>query len=150
MPQSLSKVVTHLVFRTKYRRPVLREEWQPQLWEYAGGVLHRLSCQPIAIGGIEDHVHLLFSLSRTVTMAHVVSETKTATSRWLKEQMGMPMDFHWQRGYGVFAVHATQVSRVARYIRRQKEHHRQDGFEGEYRGLLQENGLEFDERYVWD
>ena len=104
----------------------------------------------LAIGGISDHLHVLFALARVVTIAELVEAIKTDTSKWTKTK-GQPFrNFHWQKGYGAFSVGQSEVIGVKQYIRDQKEHHRLISFQDEYREFLREFAVPFDERYVWD
>src|SRR2546428_2301871 len=104
MAQSLAKILLHLVFSTKERRPFLRDKLlREELHRYLGGILAHLDCQPLIIGGVEDHVHLLFTHSRTATVADVVKELKRGSSVWLKTKSPELADFAWQNGYGVFS-----------------------------------------------
>lgn len=148
MPQSLATILVHAVFSTKDRTPWLAPAIRHDLHPYIVGVLANIGCPSIQTGGVEDHVHILFRLSRTVTLAQVVEKTKTSTSKWIKPR-GVP-GFAWQAGYGAFSVAPTEADRVVAYIRGQDEHHRRVSFQDELRGLLREAGMEFDERYLWD
>ena len=155
MAQSLAKIFLHLVFSTKERRPFLRNKpLRDELHRYLGGILTNFECQPLIIGGVEDHVHLLFTHSRTATVADVVKELKRGSSVWLKAKANTNApelgDFAWQGGYGVFSIGQSQVEDVRAYIAGQEEHHRKVSFQDEFRRLLQRYEIEFDERYVWD
>jgi putative transposase len=151
MSQSLSKILVHTVFSTKDRRPYFRDDaLQKELHRYLGGVLSRLDCQPIIVGGVEDHVHLLSTLSRTCQAADMVKEVKRGSSLWLKKQDASLKSFAWQNGYGVFSIGFSQIQVVRRYIAGQAEHHRGASFQDEFRLLLKRYAVEFDERYVWD
>jgi putative transposase len=151
MSQSLSKILVHTVFSTKDRRPFLRDRLiRDELHAYLGGVLARLDCQPILIGGVEDHVHLLSTLARTRDVASVIKEAKRGSSVWLKTQSPTLIDFAWQSGYGVFSIGASQVTRVRSYIANHEEHHRRTSFQDEFRTLLKRYDVSYDERFVWD
>jgi REP-associated tyrosine transposase len=104
----------------------------------------------LIINGTSDHLHALFSLSRVVTVANVVEEVKTESSKWIKTKGRTFRKFHWQSGYGAFSIGQSQVPTVRGYIRRQKEHHRRISFQDEYRKFLQAYEVEYDERYIWD
>ena len=93
MPQSLSCVLVHLVFSTKNREPLIREEWEPDLYRYLAGICENLGCHPIEIGGTEDHVHVACSLSRTIAIAKLIKEVKGGSSRWLKNEGPGPATF---------------------------------------------------------
>jgi len=152
MPQSLSAVYIHLVFSTKERRAFLQDEKvRNALHAYLGGISKQLECPPLRIGGVEDHVHILARLGRTITQAEWVKELKRVSSLWLKEQQGREYaDFQWQGGYAGFSVSQSNLARVTEYIARQEEHHRKVTFQDELRALLRKHEIEFDERYVWD
>jgi REP element-mobilizing transposase RayT len=148
MPQSLADVLIHLVFSTKDREPLIHGSLEPELHAYAATVLKNGGCPALVVNGMPDHVHLLFHLSRTMTMAAIVEELKTSTSKWIKTKGPHLRGFHWQSGYGAFSVSRSNVEQVVDYIRKQKEHHRQRSFQDELRSLFQKHGIAFDERYV--
>ena len=151
MPQSLAKVLVHMVFSTKERRPMLRDAGlRAELHSYLGGILNNLQCQSIIVGGVEDHVHLLSSLSRTSAMADIVKEVKRGSSLWIKERAPAMADFAWQNGYGIFSIGYSQIEEVRRYIAEQERHHQKYSFQDEFRMLLRRYEIAFDERYVWD
>jgi len=151
MPQSLCNVLLHLAFSTKHRQRFLQDaDIRSHLNAYAVGVLQNLKCPSLEINGVDDHVHILCQLGRTITIAELVGELKTATSKWLKLQHESLQVFEWQAGYGVFSVSQSNVPEVRHYIRQQEEHHRRMSYQEEYRLLCQRHGIEIDERYVWD
>jgi REP element-mobilizing transposase RayT len=149
MPQSLSQIYIHLVFSTKNRQPFISDAIAPDLYAYMAKVFYDECRSPAKlIGGVEDHIHALFNLSRTWCVADVVESIKTSTSKWMKKQD--VRSFAWQTGYGAFSVSRSNIGTVEDYIRRQKEHHRKQDFKNELRGLLKKHDVEYDERYVWD
>ena len=151
MPQSLARVVLHVVFSTKNREPFLKDaDLRKRLHAYMAGVLQRIGCEPILVGGVEDHVHLLGNLSRTVTIAELVEEAKKSPSKWVKDQGPQYREFFWQSGYGAFSVSQSNVEKVRAYIATQEEHHRKVSFQDEFRALCRKHGVEIDERYAWD
>jgi REP element-mobilizing transposase RayT len=151
MPQSLAKILIHTVFSTKNRQPFLTDRaLRTELHCYIGGILSNLDCQPLIVGGVEDHVHNLCALSRTCTVADMVKEVKRGPSLWVNTQASGLDQFSWQNGYGAFSIGASQTETVRRYIAGQEEHHRRITFQDEFRTLLRKYGIEFDERYVWD
>jgi len=151
VPQSLSKILVHAVFSTKDRRPFLRDKsLREELHRYIGGILSRLECQTIIVGGVEDHVHLLCALSRTCDAASMIKEVKRGSSLWLKTKSPDLADFAWQNGYGIFSIGFSQIETARDYISTQEEHHREVSFQDEFRQFLRRYEIEFDERYVWD
>ena len=150
MPQSLAHVLVHLVFSTKNRVPALSPEIRTELHPDLSVVLNNDGCPSLQVGGIEDHVHLLFGLSRTRTIAEVVENVKTSSSKWLKTKSTALTDFHWQNGYGIFSVSQSHADAVVEYILRQEEHHAAETFQQELRRLFETEKIAYDERYVWD
>ncbi len=150
MPQSLSKLYVHLVFSTKLREPLLVAPLRARVHAYLATVLTNSDSPAIKVGGTSDHVHALFRLSKNSSLAAIVEEIKTSSSKWIKTQARALAAFHWQSGYGGFSVSPADVELVAEYIARQETHHRAVSFEEEYRKLLDRHGIEYDERYVWD
>jgi putative transposase len=151
MPQALSATYLHVIFSTKERRPFLRDPvLRNRLHEYLGGVSKQLDCHPVRIGGVEDHVHLLCRLSRTISMAEWIKELKRVSSLWIKQADSAFRDFAWQGGYAAFSVSVSNLQRVERYIANQESHHRRMSFQDELRLLLEKHKIEWDERYLWD
>ena len=151
MPQSLSRVIVHLIFSTKHRQPWLKDaSVRDELYRYTATTLNTLDCTPIKINGVEDHIHLLFGLSRNHAIKTVVGEVKSDTSKWIKTKGDEYQDFYWQAGYGIFSVSESKVAEVKRYIEHQQQHHQKMSFQDEFRRLCERHGIPIDERYVWD
>ena len=150
LPISLARLHVHLVFSTKHRTPWLNDSVRESLHRYMAVVLQNLGCPPTLINSVEDHVHILFELGRTVSISAAVEAVKKSSSKWIKTQGEEFAGFSWQAGYGAFAVSESQVPSVRDYIAGQREHHRKRDFQEEYRTLLDRHGLAFDERYGWD
>ena len=150
MPQSLARLHVHLVFSTKNREPIITDTVRGSLHAYMATVLQNLNCHPVLINSVEDHIHLLFELARTVSVSQAVEDVKKSSSKWVKEQGSQFRNFAWQAGYGVFAVSESNVEVVREYIANQREHHRKKTFQDEYRQFLERHRIAFDERYVWD
>lgn len=150
MPQSLARLYVHLVFGTKHREPLLTDRVRESLHAYMATVMRNFGCPAMLINSIEDHVHILFELGRTVAVSQVVEEVKTTSSKWIKTQGVEFAGFAWQAGYGAFTVSASNIQAVRDYVANQREHHRAKSFQQEYRAFLEKHGVAYDERYVWD
>lgn len=150
MPQSLVKNYVHLTFSTKHRQPIISDSINAELFDYLGGVCKGLESQPIIVGGVKDHVHLLFNLSRKIALMTLVEKLKTHSSKWIKGKSTEFSNFYWQHGYGGFSVNPKQVEIVKEYIQNQESHHKTKTFQEEYRQFLKEYGIDYDERFVWD
>jgi putative transposase len=150
MPQSLARLYVHLIFSTKNREQILHDQIRQPLHSYVAVVLQSLECSPTLLNSVEDHVHILFELARTVSVSQAVEEVKKSSSKWIKTQGAEFAGFAWQAGYGAFAVSESNVQTVRDYIADQREHHRQKSFQDEYRAFLKRHNVIYDERYVWD
>ena len=150
MPQSLSKVILHIIFSTKNRQPWLDSCVRLRMHAYLATVCRDLGVDFVQVGGVSDHVHIVTTLPRTLSQAQLVEQIKKTSSKWIKELNASYRGFFWQRGYGVFSVSPSQLEAMLQYVNAQQEHHRTRTFQEEYRELLRRHGLDFDERYVWD
>jgi len=104
----------------------------------------------LLIGGDKDHIHSLFALSRNCSLADLVKEVKSSSSKWIKRKGDEFLHFQWQAGYGAFSIGQSAVEDLKRYIADQKKHHRCSSFEDEFRLLCRKYKVEIDERFVWD
>ena len=152
MPQTFGVIYLHVIFSTKGREPFLaNKDMRTRMHAYLSGTLARLDCPAVIIGGTSDHVHALFELSRDKTVSDVVRDLKRSSSHWAKKQGSIvAKKFAWQHGYAAFSVSVSGLSRTAKYIDLQREHHRKVGFQEEFRAFLRKHDAEFDERYMWD
>jgi len=133
----------HCIFSTKNRRPSIAAERMLDLYAYLGSVAKSEGFTLVAAGGTVDHVHLLFILPATHSLAHAVQKLKGSSSRW------MGTGFSWQEGYGAFSVSPSQVPVIKNYIRDQEEHHKKRSFEEEFTALLRNCGIDFDPQFVF-
>lgn len=150
MSQSLVKNLVHLVYSTKHRQPWIPVDVRSRLYAYESGIFQQWNSPALVIGGVDDHVHALFSLSKNHPLIKIVEEVKKGSLKWMKSDGTRNRDFYWQAGYAAFSVSQSNVDEVRRYIENQAEHHRSMTFQDELRLLFQRHGIEFDERYVWE
>jgi len=151
MPQSLAAVHVHLIFSTKDRYPFLHDmNLREELHSYLGGISKQLDCPPIRVGGVEDHVHILARLGRSISLADWTKELKRVSNLWLKEQSPDLGKFQWQAGYAAFSVSQSNLEQVKVYVAEQEEHHRKISFQDELRAFFRKHEMDYDERYVWD
>jgi REP element-mobilizing transposase RayT len=139
-----------MVFSTKNRSRTLSPAIQDELHPYIAGTLNNHKCPSLQVGGVEDHVHLLFQLSRTMSISQVAEKVKTSSTKWIKEKWPDKSRFAWQIGYGAFSVGMGEISIVRDYIQAQARHHHEATFQEEFRALMAAAGIEIDERYAWD
>ena len=148
MSHTYSNLVYHIVFSTQGHLPLITNEIKAELYAYMGGLVKELNGKPLIINGIADHVHMLIVLPPNVSVSDAMRFVKANSSRWMKERFGKP--FAWQKGFGVFSVSRSGVDAVAKYIRDQEIHHRKFDFRTEFVSLLEKNGVEYDDKYLWE
>ncbi len=142
MSHSYAQMDIHLVFSTKDRRKTISKEMQARLWAYIAAICQKNKIFVHAIGGMEDHIHILIQLSAVLSLAQAVLLIKAYSSQWMGER------FAWQKGYGAFSVSVSNVPVVVRYIENQEQHHRKMSYEQEFVSFLKKHGIKFDPRYV--
>jgi putative transposase len=150
MPQSLSNVLLHQIFSTKHRSPLIDADIEPELYAYMISVFTSCGSYVHKIGGVADHVHVLCTLPRVLSISDLFEKIKKTSSKWIKTKGPKYRDFSWQAGFGVFSVSASLLDVVATYIANQKEHHKKLTFQDEYREFLRLHNIPYDERYLWD
>jgi len=148
MAHSYTNILIHYIFSTKNREKIITDELQERLWPCMGGIARENSMKAFAIGGIEDHVHLLISLPPTLSVAKAIQFIKGGSSKWVHDTIPKHKKFKWQEGYGAFSVSISQIDDTINYIKRQKEHHQVRTFQEEYISFLRKHIIEYDERFV--
>ena len=150
MPQSFTKLYAHLVFSTKNRQPCLDDAVQPRVHGYLATVVRSLDSPYVVVGGVADHVHILFDMGKMHAPVSFVEQVKRESSKFVKTLGPQYHEFYWQRGYGMFSVSPTHLSDVEHYVRNQEEHHGKKSFQEEMVEFLGRYRMEYDERYMWD
>lgn len=152
MSQSLSQLWVHIIFSTKKRYPFLTDvSVREQLYTFMNGTCSKLNCPLIAVGGIEDHVHLLVGLHKNISVAFLVEKLKKTSSKWIKTLAHNGLNkFYWQNGYGAFSVSQSSLDAVKKYVNNQEKHHQHQNFQDELRRFLTRYNVNFKEEYVWD
>ena len=149
MGHSYTSSLYHCAFSTKERRPCITAELQSQLWPFLGGIARRNRMTARAVGGVEDHVHILPSLPSTISIAKAIQLLKVGSSLWVHETFPAQCGFAWQEGYGAFSLGVSQVERTKNHIESQAEHHRKASFQEEFLAFLKKHKMDYDDRYVW-
>jgi putative transposase len=120
--------LVHVVFSTAERRPTTRDGMVDRLHGYLGGIARENGIPALAVGGTADHVHLLLSIPRTISVAKAVQLLKSGSSKWIHENIPSARNFAWQEGYGAFSIGISQTAKTVQYIRNQAEHHKRISF----------------------
>lgn len=150
MSHSYSSSLFHCAFSTKGRRRQITADLQERLWPFMGGIARQNDMTAMAIGGVEDHAHLLLALPATLAIAKAIQLIKGASSKWVHESFPEHRAFAWQEGYGAFSIGVAQVERTVAYIQSQASHHRRRSFQEEFLAFLKKHRIQYDERYLWD
>ena len=145
-----TNLVFHIVYSTKYRKPIIDPIWQDDLYGYIGGIIREHKGVLLKIGGIADHVHLMAKLSPTLAISDLLRVVKANSSKWVNQRSEIKRKFEWQPGYGAFSVSESQIPVVANYIANQEEHHRRQTFEEEFISILKRHNIEYDPQYVFE
>ena len=148
MANTYTKLNLHIVFHVKKTRIRIRIEDLPTVFKYIGGIISNVGGIPLAVGGISNHIHILAIMPKTMNVTEFVRVIKANSSKWIKTLDDYYEPFAWQEGYGVFTVSPSVINVTKRYIENQAKHHHEEPVVDEYKRLLDENGIEYDERYL--
>ena len=149
MPQSLSKILLHVVFSTKNREETIPQKYMEKLHAYLAGACRANKYEAFRIGGTKNHVHIACTLHRTLTIGELMKQIKMSSSQWMKKHTGQER-FAWQAGYGAFSLGQSQLKTIIRYIDNQEEHHKTVTFQEELLDFLKKYKIEYNENYLWD
>lgn len=149
MANTYTQIHIHCVFAVKFRSSIIVPTWKERLHQYITGIVQNHDHKMIAINSMPDHLHMLFGFRPTQSLSDLMRIVKGDSSEWINQQKLTPVVFRWQEGYGAFSYSKSQLSQVATYIEQQEEHHRKKTFLEEYEDILNNFGIDFDQRYVF-
>ena len=144
-----TQILYQIIFSTKNREKTLLQSGRNQLFAYIWGVLKKKNCHLYRIGGIENHLHIVTHIHPMIAPSMLIKDIKLASSRLIKQENIFPNFNGWQDGYGAFTYTYSAKDELIEYVKNQVEHHKTVSFKEEYIALLKENGVEFDERYLF-
>lgn len=139
----------HCVFSTKERRGMMDAGMRKRLWSFMGGIARKNEFKALAVGGTEDHVHLLLSLPATIPVSKAVQLIKGGSSKWIHSAFSQQRLFSWQEAYGAFSIGISQIPETIAYIQNQEEHHRRRSFQSEFLAFLKKHQIQHDQQYIW-
>ena len=148
MANTYTKLNIHIVFHVKSTGITIRQKDLGQVFAYIGGIIYNVGGYPITVGGITNHIHILATMPKTMSVSEFVQKIKANSSKWIKTIDEYYEDFAWQEGYGAFCVSPSLLKKTIRYIETQEQHHHEVSVRDEFIQFLKENGIEFDERYL--
>ena len=149
MAHSYTNIFVHYIFSTKNREKTITKDFRERLWAYMGGIARENKMKALAIGGMEDHVHLLLSLNPALSIAKAIQLIKGGSSIWVHDTFPDHKNFKWQEGYGAFTISISHIANTITYIKTQEDHHRIKTFKEEYLAFLKKHKIDYDERYIW-
>jgi REP element-mobilizing transposase RayT len=145
---TFTQLYTQIVFSTKNREPILDVSWRQNLYNYITHIIQKRKHKIFAIGGTNDHIHILISFKQTDTLSSLMLEVKRGTSIWIKENKLLSHRFECQEGYGAFSYSHSQIDTIVKYILNQEEHHKKKSSKREYINFLDSFSVDYDEKYV--
>jgi putative transposase len=149
MPNTYTQIHIHAVFVVKFRACVISAEWKNELYAYITGIVQNNKHKMLAINGMPDHVHIFFGYRPSQPLPDLLQDIKACSSKWINEKRFLKQKFAWQTGYGAFSYSKNDIHKVVRYIHDQEQHHQTKSFREEYIDLLNEHGIEYDEKYIF-
>ncbi|KXK07144.1 MAG: transposase-like protein [Acidobacteria bacterium OLB17] len=150
MANTYSQIYIQVVFAVRERECLIKKEWREELFKYIAGIFRNKDIKLIAIGGVEDHIHIFFGLDPKTALSDLVRDIKSNSSKFINEKAFVRGKFYWQEGFGAFSYSRSQVNDVARYVMNQEKHHAARSFKAEFIDLLERFGVQYEERYLFD
>ena len=149
MANTFTQIHIHAVFAVQNRVSLISKSWQERLYKYIVATIQKHGHKVLSIGGMPDHVHILFGFRPTQALSALVQEVKRDSSEWINKEKLVVGKFSWQEGYGAFSYSKSHISQVANYIETQEIHHKKISFMEEYKKVLTDFDLEYDEKYIF-
>ena len=143
-----TQILYHIVFATKYRKPTIEKSQKKRLFAYIFQLLTNKKCHLYRINGVEDHIHILTHIHPTISISALVKDIKVSTSIFLKKELIFKNFDGWQEGYGAFSEAIKSKDRLINYVKNQEKHHEKKSFFDEYKALLEEQEIVFDEKFL--
>ena len=149
MANTYTQIHLHLVFAVQFRASLIQTAWKDELYKYMTGIVQENKHKLLIINGMPDHVHLLIGMRPTQSVSDLLQDIKGSSSKWINERKFTMSRFQWQEGYGAFSYSKKELPVIIDYIKNQEQHHHQKTFLEEYKELLDEFEVAFDERYIF-
>ena len=150
MPNTYTQLYIQFVFAVKQRESLIKKDWKDELYKYVAGIVQNNKNKPLAIGGMADYIHIFIGYKPTIAIPDLVKDIKLASGSWINDNRLTSRRFNWQEGYGAFSYRLRDVDEICRYVLNQEEHHRKMTFREEYKKILNEFSVDFEEKYLFD
>ena len=149
MANTFTQIHIHTIFAVQNRISLINKFWQERLYKYIISIIQKHGHKVLSIGGMDDHIHILFGFRPTQALSNLIQEVKRDSSEWINKEKLVMGRFSWQEGYGAFSYSMSHISQVANYIETQEHHHQKRKFLDEYKKILKDFDLEYDEKYIF-
>jgi len=149
MANTYTQIHIQVIFAVRNRACLIQKSWKDELYSYITGIIQNFGHKLLQINGMPDHVHILFGFRPTQSLSNLMQKVKGDSSMWINKKRVLRHRFSWQEGYGAFSYSKSQVPSVIKYIQNQEQHHKKETFIEEYRSLLEEFGIDYNERYIF-
>jgi REP element-mobilizing transposase RayT len=150
MANTYNKVYIQAVFAVKYRAAVLDKAWRDNVFAVMGNLINETGCNTIIVNGVEDHVHCFFSMKPSISISELMKIVKAKSSKYINENDFLKHRFEWQRGFGSFSYNQSQVDMIYNYIKNQEKHHAKTPFKKEYKAVLDEFEIPYEDQYLFE
>ncbi len=150
MSNTYSKIYLHIIFAVKHRESLMPPAEQPRLHQYFASMLQKAGHFPIAIGGTDNHVHILIDYKPSQSIPDMVKDLKVASAKFINSHRLIPFSFAWQRGYGCVSYSPSQIDAVRQYIINQKQHHEKMTLREEMTTIYDRFGIDYDPRFIFE
>lgn len=148
MANTYTQIHIHCVFAVKHRKAMIDSAFKEELYEYITGIVQQRGHKMLAIGGTSNHIHIFLGLNVDESVSDLMQAVKRNSSLWINQNNKTQNRFEWQKGYGAFSYSKSHVNAVINYIKRQEEHHRKKAFREEYKQILRNFDVKYDEQYI--
>ena len=149
MANTFTQIHIHAIFAVQNRISLISKTWEERLYQYITGIIQNHNHKLLSINGMPDHIHILFGMRPAQSLSDLMQDIKGDSSRWINENKFVAGKFSWQEGYGAFSFSKSQLSAVAEYIENQEQDHKKKTFIEEYKKILNDFNIEYDERYIF-
>jgi REP-associated tyrosine transposase len=150
MPNTYTQLYIQFVFAVKWRESLIQPEWKDELYKYITGIVQNNKSKMLAINGMSDHIHIFVGYKPSTSIPDLIKDIKVASSLWINERNLAKGKFNWQEGYGAFSYRLRDIDEICKYIHNQELHHQKKTFKEEYKSLLNDFALEYDEKYLFE
>jgi REP element-mobilizing transposase RayT len=149
MANTYTQIHIQAVFAVQNRECIIQNPWKEELYKYISGIVQSSNHKILSINGMPDHIHILFGLRASQSLADLMQDVKGSSSKWINDKKLIQGKFSWQEGYGAFSYSKSEVPAIIQYIINQTDHHKRKTFSEEYYDILKEFEVDFDNRYIF-